>query len=90
MSPRRLIIFLIALFNITVPFSQSPIIHLINESIPISNQFGYDEGVYVVERDIHLQQRQIITLPENSVLRFNGGIIDNATIVGNNTKIEAG
>lgn len=45
--------------------------------------------VYVVRYDFCLGGATI-TLPKNSTLKFEGGSIDNGTIVGSNTKIKAG
>lgn len=45
--------------------------------------------VYVVRYDFCLGGATI-TLPKNSTLKFEGGSIDNGTIVGQNTKIDAG
>lgn len=44
--------------------------------------------VYIVSYDYDMNGRSIV-LPENSVLKFEGGSIKNAVLIGNNTTIEA-
>lgn len=44
------------------------------------------EDVYVVNSIIDLKSK-VITMPNNSTLEFNGGLMKNGTIVGRNTKL---
>lgn len=50
---------------------------------------GYDNSIWEIRESFDLSDAGTITLPENSTLFFNGGKLLNATIVGNNTKIQA-
>lgn len=44
--------------------------------------------IYVIQYDFDLRGATI-EVPENCVLEFNGGLIDNGILIGNNTSIEA-
>lgn len=44
--------------------------------------------IYIVQYDYNLGE-QTINLPENSILKFEGGTLCNGIIVGNNTQIDA-
>lgn len=41
---------------------------------------------YVIRFNFDLNNQEV-TIPENCVLEFDGGIISNGTLIGNNTKI---
>ena len=45
--------------------------------------------IYVIQYDFTLDGKEI-TVPENCVLKFEGGSLSNGTLIGNNTGIEAG
>lgn len=90
MPTRYLIFFLTTLLNTTFVFSQTNNVHSIEDRIPISKHAGNSNAIYVIEKNIKPTLHETIMMPTNSVLRFNGGVIDKATIVGDQTKIEAG
>lgn len=53
-----------------------------------SQKEGRANTTYVIHSDFDLEGGNI-NMPENCVLRFNGGLLKNGTVVGNNTNIEA-
>lgn len=55
----------------------------------IQNKFSESNMIYKITKDIDLGNG-ILTIPDNCTLDFQGGSFNNGTIVGNNTKIEAG
>ena len=50
---------------------------------------GYDNSKWEIRDSFDLSEVGAVTLPANSVLSFRGGRLINATIVGNNSSIEA-
>ena len=60
-----------------------------NIQAAIQNKFSESNMIYKITKDIDLGNG-ILTIPENCTLEFAGGNISNGTIIGDNTKIEAG
>lgn len=50
---------------------------------------GKENTIYVIQYDYNLNG-QTINVPENCILKFEGGSLSNGTITGNNTSIVAG
>ena len=66
----------------------------INDKYPkviakVQNKFNKPNVIYKITKDYDLNHC-ILTIPEGCTLQFEGGSISNGTIVGSNTKIEAG
>ena len=61
---------------------------ILRKDLSFSEQVTDTNTIYEIRYDFDLQTGTV-TIPENSVLRFNGGKIKNGTIVGNRTRIEA-
>lgn len=60
----------------------------VNKNILTSNMISKPNTVYEIRYDFDLNNAEI-TIPENCVLKFNGGSLSNGTINGNYAKIEA-
>lgn len=66
----------------------------INDKYPkvvakVQNKFNKPNVIYKITKDYDLNHC-ILTIPEGCTLQFEGGSLDNGTIVGSNTKINAG
>ena len=53
-----------------------------------SKKEGRANTTYVIQSDFDLEGKTI-NMPENCVLRFEGGVLRNGAVVGDNTNIEA-
>lgn len=60
-----------------------------NIQAAIQNKFSKSNMIYKITKDIDLGNG-ILTIPDNCTLDFQGGSFSNGTIVGSNTKINAG
>lgn len=60
-----------------------------NIQAAIQNKFSNSNMIYKITKDIDLGNG-ILTIPDNCTLDFQGGSFNNGTIVGSNTKINAG
>ena len=60
-----------------------------NIQAAIQNKFSNSNMIYKITKDIDLGNG-ILTIPGNCTLDFQGGSFNNGTIVGSNTKINAG
>lgn len=65
------------------------------KNILTQEMFSQANTVYIIQYDYDLNgvgsnDTDPITIPEGCTLQFEGGVIKNGTLVGNNTKIEAG
>ena len=69
----------------SVVWAGNPIV--LNESRPIQSQLRNKNGIYVVRTDIDLKG-ETLSIPYNSVLKFEGGSLKNGTITYNDTYIE--
>ena len=69
----------------SVVWAGNPIV--LNESHPIQSQLRNKNGIYVVRTDIDLKG-ETLSIPYNSVLKFEGGSLKNGTITYNDTYIE--
>lgn len=50
-------------------------------------QMNAPDTIYIIQYDYDLNGNTI-TIPQNSIIQFQGGSISNGTIIGNNTKVE--
>lgn len=66
-------------------WASNPII--LNESRPIQSQFKSKNCVYIVRTDIDLKG-EAVSIPYNSILKFESGSLRNGTITYNDTYIE--
>lgn len=57
-----------------------------SKNILIKEMISEPNTIYEVRYDFDLNSAEI-TLPENCVLKFNGGKLENGTLVGDNTKV---
>lgn len=60
---------------------------VIKNSAPIQSQFKFANSVYVI-RDLIDLKKGTLTIPQNCILRFEGGSLHNGIVVYNNTSIE--
>lgn len=60
---------------------------VIKNNVSVQSQFNSPNTVYIV-RDVIDLKKSKVTLPRNSVLRFEGGSLNNGTIIYNNTFID--
>lgn len=60
----------------------------VEEYNSIFNQLIESDTIYEIRYDYDLNQKTLV-IPDNSVLKFNGGSIRNGTIILNNTKIDS-
>lgn len=59
---------------------------ILKNNLPFAAQIGDPNCIYVIKWDYDLGG-ETVTIPENCVLKFEGGSISNGTVVGNNTSI---
>lgn len=59
-----------------------------NSNILTQEDFSKSNTIYIIENDFNLNGAEI-TLPENCVLKFNGGSLNNGTLAGDKTVITA-
>lgn len=59
---------------------------VLEEDVPFSEQVVYDYTVYEVCHDFDLNGSSV-TIPEGSLLFFNGGSLSNGSVIGNGTRI---
>ena len=58
------------------------------KNTPLSKQVTEDNTIYVIKYDFDLETSSI-AIPPTCILKFEGGSINNGTVVGNNTTINA-
>ena len=61
---------------------------VLDPSQSFANQVTEKNTIYEI-RDVFNLNNDKITMPANCTLKFNGGLIDNGILIGNNTSIEA-
>ena len=83
------LLFVIALGNTYSLFARNRV--LLSAKQPVSAQItSKDKGaIYVISDSIDLK-KQKITLPQDAILKFEGGLFLNGEIIGKNATIEAG
>lgn len=62
---------------------------VLKEGVPLAKQMRQENTIYVIRHDFDLGKSANLIIPANCILEFEGGSINNGTIVGNNTTIEA-
>ena len=60
----------------------------LNADIPFKQQTIFKNTVYVISDDFDLNG-DVVNLPKNSVLKFNGGVLYNGELIGQGTSIDA-
>lgn len=65
--------------------ANNPII--VRKDVPIQNQINKPNSVYIIRDKIDIN-KSIIKIPENSILKFEGGSLENGTLVYDKTYIE--
>lgn len=60
-----------------------------NSSIYVAKRFLKEDLENVNSIELNVKKVNVVNIPENCTLKFNGGKISNGIIVGNNTSIEA-
>lgn len=60
---------------------------LLDGSLPFGPQVTSADTIYVIE-DVFDLNGGTVTFNDNCILRFNGGLISNAILIGNNTRVE--
>lgn len=61
---------------------------IIQPEVPFEKQFIYENTIYIVDSNCNLKTSKI-RLPQNCILKFEGGCINNGELFGRQTRIEA-
>ena len=83
---------LLLLFSVLTPwcvFASGMGHRILKEGQPLSKQVREKNTIYVVKYDFNIGPKEILVMPANCILEFEGGSFSNGTIVGNNTIIKA-
>ena len=67
---------------------EDPIYYKVKKNVLYQDMFTYSNTIYEIRYDFDLNGQEI-TIPEDCVLDFKGGSLNNGTIVGSKTKINA-
>lgn len=62
---------------------------VLNDSLAFADQLVYENTIYIVKSNFNLNGKKV-TIPENCALEFEGGVLSNGTLYGQNTSIQAG
>ena len=62
---------------------------VLKEGVPLAKQMRQENTIYVIRHDFDLGKSANLIIPANCILEFEGGSINNGTIVGDNTTIAA-
>lgn len=86
-----LVYIILSLFSIiesTTVFASGMGYRVLKDGVALYKQLKHANTIYVVKYDFDLKNSSL-TIPENCILEFEGGSINNGTIVANNTVINA-
>lgn len=62
---------------------------ILRNDLPFANQLSQEKTIYEIRYDFDLENKTV-TIPANSILKFEGGSLNNGALKGNNTSIIAG